>query len=189
LKPRGRVISLDPNPSRFTARGISTWHGRPLLVLEESERTTVSIRLDRVLGTLDQIVNVALQTRGIEAQVRYDERTIDVDVWGARVWYGSTYDAVDYGQSRYDGFELQIATSDGELRVVRTYVRAPNKQQDWRSRQTGTDRRVTDMRRQPAYTDGARVIPASAVNLGVSKPSKPYSITDFSNDFSEDFGE
>lgn len=153
MRLRQYVISLDPNPGRMTVRGLSRWKGRPLLTIEEGARVTVSISLDRVLTADDQITGVALSVMGVQGAARFDERTIEVDVWGARPWSRTESYGDDYGAERWDGVQVQAATSDGNTRVLRFHVRTPSLSQDWRTRPVGTDSRVTDIRRQPLYDE------------------------------------
>lgn len=185
LAPRGRVVSVGLNPGRDTIKGLTGWRGRALLILEQGARTVLSFRFDRCLPPRAAIVAVDLAVRGVEAQARFDERTVEVDVWGSRAWYGDGY-AWDYGFDRADNFELRVALSTGETHIRRCYVRAPSLDRDWRSYQTGPNAKVQDLRRQPITGRDDLVI--SDLNAASSEQERLYTITDFGTDFSEDFG-
>lgn len=182
-----RLISFSPYGRGALMRGISNVNGRPLLVLEEGERTTVRLDFSRMMASTDQIVGMKIARQGCEACLVFDERVADLIVWGAKPWYfdGQGY---DYNWDRADGVEIAAKLPNGEVVVERILVRGPNHKADWTTRGWGSSGDVIDARSAPIYDD---VTPESLLGLkgAVWIDGQAYRVSDFGADFGEDFGE
>jgi len=184
VAPARRVVTFGPRAGRVALQGVGYWQGRPCLVLEEGERTTVLLRFDSALGKDDTIVGVGLSTAGAKAKAAFDERSIAIEVWNSRVWF---WDVVgyDYGFQRSDFIELAVRFSNGEDMRWRMLVRAPNRSEVYSVRVGNGD--VVDMRRAPASPD-APPVSIDPANIKTADPAAPYVESEFGDEFGGGFG-
>ncbi|TXH45623.1 MAG: hypothetical protein E6Q97_31225 [Desulfurellales bacterium] len=182
------VMSFGPRAGVPVTRGFSSLNGLPLLSVEEAAQTTVRLDFDRVLPPYGQIAGMKLGRRGCQACVIHAERTADLIVWGARPWYGDSYQ-FDYSWDRVDGVEVHAMLDGGDVIVQRIVVRAPSRLADWNTRgwQIGSQD-VADFRSRPAYDPSLTPEDLRGLSAGAWQDGQVYIGTLFGPDFGGGFG-
>ncbi len=167
-----RIIRIGAAPGRITTRGVSTWYGRPLVVIEEGERTIVRIDYTATLGPDDIIAGCSLASRGCKAALVFAERTADLYLAEARAW-GNGY-GHDYGLEQSDVAEVRARLTTGEAIVTRLHVRTPYQPADWRLRASPANPSVIDARSAAIYDDALAPTDLLAVGDGLFVDGQVY---------------